>query len=279
MAKSYFANLATILSCTINITAPSSECQVYFPRPSSLNSFTNSTLELIFDSLKFDEDNLEGFEHHYGGKLVTFLSAEVASTFTSQFPVDIVVRKKTHHFHLGPPPTIHSGVQVQVMGLPCPFSPEQLKLLGQSLALKPTHLVYCELLHSCRGKPTDKGLLIFSVCPFSLLVAKTMALGGYDIQFSFLTHCHLCGHIGHSPDFCHVTHMTKLPTIYFDDKGNPSLSPPKLEDKKKGKEKAKGEFKNPLNNKDKEDGSNNTATTVAVLKTFKGASGTRGKKG
>jgi len=133
-AKSYFANLATILSCAINIEAPSSDCQVYVPRPSSLNSFTDSTLELIFDSVKFDEDNLEGFDHRYGGKLVTFLSAEAASFFASQFPVDIVVGKKTHRFHFAP--TIHSGVRVRVMGLPRPFSPEQLKLLGQSLALK-----------------------------------------------------------------------------------------------------------------------------------------------
>ena len=109
-----------------------------------------------------------------------------------------------------------------------------------------------------------------------------MALGGYDIQFSFLNHdahCHLCGHIGHSTNFCYITHMVKLPIIYFDDEGNPSLSPPKLEDKKKGKEKAKGEFKNPLNDEDEEDGSNDTATTAAVSKTSKGAGGTCGKKG
>jgi len=109
-----------------------------------------------------------------------------------------------------------------------------------------------------------------------------MALGGYDIQFSFLNHdahCHLCGHTGHSLDFCHVTHMTKLPTIYFDDEGNLSLSPPKLEDKKKGKGKAKGESKNPLDDKDEENGSNDTATAAAVLKTSKGAGGTCGKKG
>ena len=56
-------------------------------------------------------------------------------------------------FSSWPPPTIHSGVQVQVMGLPRPFSPEQLKLLGQSLALKPMHLVHYKLLCSCRGKP------------------------------------------------------------------------------------------------------------------------------
>jgi len=30
--------------------------------------------------------------------------------------------------------------------------------------------------------------------------------------------------------------MVKLPRIYFDDEGNPSLSLSKLEDKKKGKE-------------------------------------------
>jgi len=65
-----------------------------------------------------------------------------------------------------------------------------------------------------------------------------MSLGGYDIQFGFLNrdaHCHLCGHTGHSPDYCHVTHESKLPTIYFDDEGNPSLSSPNLEQKKRGK--------------------------------------------
>jgi len=69
---------------------------------------------------------------------------------------------------------------------------------------------------------------------------------------------------------------SKLPTIYFNDEGNPSLSPPKLEDKKKGKEKAKEESKTPLNDEDKEDGSNDTATAAAVSKTSKGASSTRG---
>jgi len=55
-------------------------------------------------------------------------------------------------------------------------------------------------------------------------------------------------------------------------------SPPKLKDKKKGKEKAKEEFKTPSNDKNKEDGSNNTATIAAVLKTSKGANSTRKKK-
>ena len=59
-AKSYFTNFATILSHTINITALFSDCQVYVPRPSSLNSFTNSTLELIFDSVKFVRTTLRG---------------------------------------------------------------------------------------------------------------------------------------------------------------------------------------------------------------------------
>ena len=60
---------------------------------------------------------------------------------------------------------------------------------------------------------------------------------------------------------------------------NPSLSPPKLEDKKKGKEKAKRESKTPLNDEDEEDGSSDTVTTAAVLKTSKGAGSTCGKKG
>ena len=89
----------------------------------------------------------------------------------------------------------------------------------------------------------------------------------------------MCGHVGHFLNFYHVIHMVKLPRIYFDDEGNPSLSPLKSKNKKKGKEKAKGESKTPLNDKDEEDGSNDTAIAAAVSKTSKGVSGTRGKKG
>jgi len=45
--------------------------------------FTNLTLELIFDLVKFNEDNLKEFEHYYGGKLIMFLFVEAASTFAS----------------------------------------------------------------------------------------------------------------------------------------------------------------------------------------------------
>ena len=225
-AKSYFANLATILSCTINITAPFSDCQVYVSRPSSLNSFTNSTRELIFDSVKFDEDNLEGFEHCYGGKLVTFLSTEAVSTFASQFPVDIVVGKKTHHFHLGPPQPSTLVFKFRSWAYLAHFPLSSWSYLASHL-----HSSQCTWFTTnfcAHAGGSQKGVLIFSVCLFSLLVAKTMALGGYDIQFGFLNrdaHCHLCGHAGHSPDFCHVTHMTKLPTIYFNNLKSLTLPP------------------------------------------------------
>jgi len=133
------------------------------------SSFNDPTLESVLDLLKFNEDDLEGYEHRYGGKLLTFTSEAAATNVAKQFPVDVVVGKKTHRFHTAPPPRVtFSGVRVRVMGLPRPFSNDNLRLLGKSLALSPTHLIHSEVLRSRRGKATDKGLLIFSVCPFSL---------------------------------------------------------------------------------------------------------------
>lgn len=130
------------------------------------------------------------------------------------------------------------------MGLPRPFSDEQLKLLGENLALSPKHLVHSEVLHSRRGKATDKGLLIFSVCPFSLLIAKTASIAGCDLQFQFMNRdvqCHLCDHTGHSSEHCYQDYESGLRPIYFDDNGIPSFTPPtstaaKQSDKEKNKE-------------------------------------------
>jgi len=227
IAKTYFANVSSIIFRTITIQAPAADCQVYVPHPSLLTSFTDSTLDALLDSVKFNDEDMEGYEHRFGGKLITFNSTEAVKNFSSQLPVD-VVGKKTHQFHVAPPPIVHSGVRVRVMGLPRPFSAKQLKALGQAVALHPDHLVHSEMLHSRQGNPTDKGLLIFEVCPFSLLVSKTLNLGGYDIQFVFLNrdaHCHMCGCAGHSSEFCHQGYEAGLPTIYFDDDGLASFSP------------------------------------------------------
>ena len=228
-AKAYFANLCSLLGHVINLELPKPEFQVYIPRPASISSFNDSTLESVLDLLRFNEDDLEGYEHRYGRKLLTFTSEAAATNVAKQFPVDVVVGKKTHRFHTAPPVTF-SGVRVRVMGLPRPFSNDNLRLLGQSLALSPTHLIHSEVLRSRRGKATDKGLLIFSVCPFSLLVSKTATIAGCDIQFQFQSrdaHCHLCEHSGHSSEHCYQSYEQGLLTIYFNKGGVPSFSPPR----------------------------------------------------
>ena len=112
IAKTYFANVSSIISCSITIKAPASNCQVYVPHPSLLTSFTDSTLNTLLDSVKFNDDDMKGYEHCFGSKLITFNSFKAAKNFLVQLPVDVVVGKKTHHFHSGPPLIIHSGVQV-----------------------------------------------------------------------------------------------------------------------------------------------------------------------
>jgi len=196
----------------------------------------------VLDLLRFNEDDLKGYKHRYGGKLLTFTSEVAATNIAKQFPVDVVVGKKTHRFHTAPPLVTFSRVRVRVMGLPCPFSNKNLRLLGQSLALSPTHLIHSEVLHSRRGKATNKGLLIFSVCPFSLLVSKTATIAGCDIQFQFQNqdaHCHVCEHSGHSSEHCYQSYEQGLPTIYFNKEGVPSFSPPLDEPADREKEKEK----------------------------------------
>jgi len=194
IAKAYFANVSSIVSRTITIQVPASDCQVYVPRPSSLTSFTDSTLDALLDSVKFNDDDMEGYEHR----------------------------------------------------------------IGSGHCLRPSHLIHYEMLHSRRGKPTNKGLLIFKICPFTLLVSKTMNLRGYDIQFSFLsrdTHCHECGCAGHCSDYCYHLYEAGLPTIFFDGDGFASYSPPA---EKKEKEKVK--------DSNSKKGSNDDVTAVEAKK-------------
>jgi len=63
IAKTYFANVSSIVSRTITIQAPALECQVYVPHLSSLTSFTDSTLDALLDLVKFNNDDMEGYEH------------------------------------------------------------------------------------------------------------------------------------------------------------------------------------------------------------------------
>jgi len=250
-AKTYFANLCSLLGHAINLELPKPEFQVYIPRPASISSFNDLTLESVLDLLRFDEDDLKGYENHYGGKLLTFTSEMAATNIAKQFPVDVVVGKKTHRFHTAPPLVTFSRVRVRVMGLPCPFSNDNLRLLGQSLALSLTHLIHSEVLHSRRGKATDRGLLIFSVCPFSLLVSKTATIVGCDIQFQFQSrdaHCHMCKHSRHSLEHCYQSYEQGLPTIYFNKDGVPSFFPPPDEPADREKEKEKDNTSKAKNN-------------------------------
>jgi len=79
--------------------------------------FTDLTLELIFDLVNFVDDDLKGFKHCYGGKLITFTSVEAAKAFSSQLLVNVVVGKKTHCFTTKPTLVIFSDVHIHVMGL------------------------------------------------------------------------------------------------------------------------------------------------------------------
>lgn len=93
-AKAYFANLVSLLDHAIGLELPDPEFQVYITRPASLSSFNDSTLESLLDILRFDDEELEGYEHRYGGKLLTFTSAAAAKAVTKQFPLDYVVGRK-----------------------------------------------------------------------------------------------------------------------------------------------------------------------------------------
>jgi len=103
IAKTYFANVSSIISRSITIQAPASDCQVYVPRPSSLTSFKDATLDALLDSVDFHDEDMEGYEHRFGGKLITFNSPEVAKSFLVQLPVEVIVGKKPTAFIAAPP--------------------------------------------------------------------------------------------------------------------------------------------------------------------------------
>jgi len=63
ITKMYFANISSIISHSITIKAPASDCQVYVPHLSLLTSFMDSTLDALLDSVKFNDNNMEGYEH------------------------------------------------------------------------------------------------------------------------------------------------------------------------------------------------------------------------
>jgi len=104
IAKTYFANISLIISCSITIKAPALDCKVYVPHSFSLTSFIDSTFNTPLDSVKFNDNNIEGYKHQFSSKLITFNSSEATKSFLVQLLVDIVMGKKTHHFHSRPPP-------------------------------------------------------------------------------------------------------------------------------------------------------------------------------
>ena len=63
ITKTYFANVSSIISCSITIKAPASDCQVYVPCLLLLTSFMDSTLDALLDFVKFNNDNIERYEH------------------------------------------------------------------------------------------------------------------------------------------------------------------------------------------------------------------------
>jgi len=41
----------------------------------------DSTLDSLFDSVKFDDEDMEGYEHQFGGKFITFNSSRIFYKF------------------------------------------------------------------------------------------------------------------------------------------------------------------------------------------------------
>lgn len=102
-AKEYFANISRSVALALDLQAPDKDTQVYLPRPASLNSFTDAILESLFNAILDNDGDFTGYEHRYGGKLVTFKDQATALRFTKKFPVDIVIGKSSHCFFTAPP--------------------------------------------------------------------------------------------------------------------------------------------------------------------------------
>jgi len=99
VAKSYFANFTTILSYTIKL-------QLLFVTARSMFLgflLSISSLELIFDSVKFNENNLQGFEHYFA-----FYRGGI--NFCLSVPSEYCSQEKDSLFLFWPFLIIHFGV-------------------------------------------------------------------------------------------------------------------------------------------------------------------------
>lgn len=239
--RAYAANVMRACQSLFKPDPTQETRQLYIPRPNTLASFSDATVETVLDAIKIEPDSLLGWEHRYGGKVIQLATPEAAEGLRHQFPINVVVGKSAHRFELAPVPPIFSGVRVRVMGLPVPTDAAALRELAEALADNPKDLLHVEQLRSRRGVPIDKATLVYAVCPFYLLVTRTMTIGPYQLQFVMLNReasCSECGHAGHFVEHCPVARGVTL--LEFVDESDDEAEEGQDPDPDKPREKDKG---------------------------------------
>jgi hypothetical protein len=217
-AKEYLADLQRALKTVFPKSDEQRDRQVFIPRPTTLPVFSDAMLDVILE--KIDNERLEkaivGFKHAFGGKVITFLSPSVAEEFTCRFPLQVKIGKTEHEFATAPVPEIYQGVRYRINGLPIGVDGKYVKIIGEILALHPSNLLHADCMRSRRGHATDKGILIFSVAPISLLLTTSWNIGGNKISFTPLdkdSKCNVCLHKGHASEHCPYEHVKTLPKV------------------------------------------------------------------
>ena len=162
-----------------------------------------------------DPKVVQGWKHLEGGKLVTFRTLEDAKHCASLFPHPLTVFNRTHNFTVTEPPSsLLDGTRIRVTGLPVPFSEADMKLLAQKLAMDPSHVQLAKVHHTKEQHQTDKGLLIFSVCPLVFLTGRTLNIGIARLQCTLadpFNSCSHCNHSGHTLEQCPYQFKPELP--------------------------------------------------------------------
>jgi hypothetical protein len=217
-AKEYLADLQCALKTVLPKTDEQRDRQVFIPRPPTLPAFSDAMLDVILE--KIDNERLEkaivGFKHAFGGKVISFLSPLVAEEFSCCFPLQVKIGKTEHRFATAPVPEIYQGVKYRINGLPIGVDSKYVKVIGEIIALHPSHLLHADCMRSRRGHATDKGILIFSVAPISLLLTSSWNIGGNKISFTPLdkdSKCDVCLHKGHASEHCPYEHVKTLPKV------------------------------------------------------------------
>jgi hypothetical protein len=244
-AKKFLSEWSNAVRRLALFDPPAARLQVYIPRPSSASAFTDAMLgdleEIVCKAI-----TPVSVMHQLGGKVFTFASPKDAQAFRDTFPVTTSTRAGVHTFEAKDVPLRHEGTHVRFQGVPFTNDPPLLKRwLSSVIANTPSDLIFCDILKTKKGTPTDKVTAVFKVCPWVLLFTTRIPVPGGAVSAFFQDSwcvCTACDKVGHSAPQCPIDKEASLPSLDFSDV---KYDPPDDDDENEKEEENESDVKDP----------------------------------